>query len=151
MSDTMLINIFAWSILGGLLHACQIVIHLDELLFHRIVMHCFWPWFLWIYEECFWALKILFFSFGILQLLLIGTCWVKDWGVVIRNPGEMYCWNDQGHWLGLGTRVWSLYGFEILQGIAESPIVFFEDERCICIALWWMQVEIANHAKNSMK
>ena len=43
MSNTLLINIFAWSILGGLLHACQIVIHLDVLLFYRIVMHCFGP------------------------------------------------------------------------------------------------------------
>ena len=33
MSNTLLINIFAWSILGGLLHACQIVIYLDLLLF----------------------------------------------------------------------------------------------------------------------
>ena len=41
MSYTLLINIFAWSILGGLLHACQIVVHLDVLLFYRIVMHCF--------------------------------------------------------------------------------------------------------------
>ena len=31
------------------------------------------------------------------------------------NPGEMYCWI---------TRVWSVYGFEILQGILEGPIVF---------------------------
>ena len=30
---------FAWSILGGLLHACQIVIHSDVLLLDRIVMH----------------------------------------------------------------------------------------------------------------
>ena len=43
MSYTLLINIFAWFILGGLLHACQIVIHLDVLLFFRIVMHCFGP------------------------------------------------------------------------------------------------------------
>ena len=40
MSNTLLINIFVWSILGGLLHTCQIVIHLD-VLFYRIVMHCF--------------------------------------------------------------------------------------------------------------
>ena len=32
---------FAWSILGGLLHASQIVIHFDVLLFYGIVMHCF--------------------------------------------------------------------------------------------------------------
>ena len=51
MSNTLIINIFAWSILGGLLHACQIVIHFDVLLFFRIMMHCFGPWFLWIYEE----------------------------------------------------------------------------------------------------
>ena len=25
---------------------------------------------------------------------------------------------------GAGTRVWSFYGFEILQGIAEGPMVF---------------------------
>ena len=34
---------FAWSIVGGLLHACQIVIHSDVLLFYRIVMHRFGP------------------------------------------------------------------------------------------------------------
>ena len=53
MSNTLLINIFSWFILGGLLYACQIVIHLDVLLFHGIVMLCFGTWFLWIYEECF--------------------------------------------------------------------------------------------------
>ena len=29
-----------------------------------------------------------------------------------------------GLWPGSGTRVWSFYGFEILQGITEGPIVF---------------------------
>ena len=43
MSNILLINIFAWSNLGGLLHACQIVIHLDVLLFYRLVMYCFGP------------------------------------------------------------------------------------------------------------
>ena len=43
MSNTLLINIFAWSIFGGLLHACQIVIHFDVLLSYGIVMHCFGP------------------------------------------------------------------------------------------------------------
>ena len=32
-------NMFAWSIFGGLLHACQIVIHFDALLFYGIMMH----------------------------------------------------------------------------------------------------------------
>ena len=53
MSNTLLINIFEWPILSGLLHVCQIVVHLDVLLFYRIVMHCFGQWFLWIYEEHF--------------------------------------------------------------------------------------------------
>ena len=53
MSNTLLIYIFVWSILGGLLHACQIVVHLDVLLFYRIEMHFFGPWFLRIYEEHF--------------------------------------------------------------------------------------------------
>ena len=44
-----------------------------------------------------WALKILCFSDEILRLLQVGTCWAKNWIVVMRNPGEMYCWNDQGH------------------------------------------------------
>ena len=43
ISNTLLIDIFAWSIFGGLLLACQIVIHLNVLLFYRIVMHCFGP------------------------------------------------------------------------------------------------------------
>ena len=38
MSNTLLINI-----LGGLLPACQIVIHFDVLLFYGLVMHCFGP------------------------------------------------------------------------------------------------------------
>ena len=38
MGNTLLINIFAWSILGGLLHVCQIVIHFDVLLFYGIVI-----------------------------------------------------------------------------------------------------------------
>ena len=41
MSNTLLIDIFAWSILCSLLHACQIVIYLDVVLFYRIEMHCF--------------------------------------------------------------------------------------------------------------
>ena len=45
----------------------------------------------------FWALKILFLVGGIFQLLQVGTCCAKDCSVVIRNPGEMYCWNDQDH------------------------------------------------------
>ena len=53
MSNTLLLNIFAWSILGGLLHACQIEIHADVLLFYRVVMYCFVTWVLWIYDECF--------------------------------------------------------------------------------------------------
>ena len=31
-------------------------------------------------------------------------------------------------WPGLGTGVWSFYGFETLQGIAEDPIVFWRME-----------------------
>ena len=48
---------------------------------------------------------------------------MKHWSVVIRNPGEMYCWNDQGHEV-CGQDLRPEYGFEILQGIAEGPIVF---------------------------
>ena len=41
---------------------------------------------------------ILIFEFcEIPQLLLVGTCGADDWCVVIRNPGEMCCWNDLGH------------------------------------------------------
>ena len=122
MSNTLLINIFAWSILGGLLHVCQIVIHLDVLLFYRIVILCFGPWFLWIYEECFGPWRYCSFSCGILQLLQVGTCWGLERGhteprrnVLLEWPGLLSLWS------GSGTRVWS---FEILQGIAEGPIVF---------------------------
>ena len=51
-----------WSILGGLLHACQIVIHSDVLLFDRIVMHCFGAMIFVDLCRMFWALKILGFS-----------------------------------------------------------------------------------------
>ena len=88
MSYTLLINIFAWSILGCLLPSCQIVKHFDVLLFYGIVMNCFGQWF-------YGFMRYYFLVCGILQLLQVGTCWAKDWGVVMKNPGEMYCWNDQ--------------------------------------------------------
>ena len=138
MSNTLLINIFAWSILGGLLHVCWIVIHFDVLLFYGIVMHCFGPWFLWIYEECFGPWRYCFFSLWNSPVTLgrnllsegLG-CGHKEyrWNVLLEWLGSL------GLWPGSGTRVWSFYGFEILQGIAESPIVFLEDEKCICIVL----------------
>ena len=51
----------------------------------------------------------------------------------------------------IGTREWSVYGFKILQGIVEGPIVFLEDEGYICIVLRCMHVGIANRTKNSIK
>ena len=51
-----------------------------------------------IFEILFWAMVILIFEFcKIPQLLQVGTFGVDDWCVVIKNPGEMCCWNDQGH------------------------------------------------------
>ena len=102
----------------------------------------------------FWALKILFFSLWNSSvtpgrnLLSEGLgCGHKEsrQNVLLEWPGSL------GLWPGPGTRVWSFYGLKILQGIAEGPIVFLEDERCICIVLWCMHVGIANCAKNSMK
>ena len=65
-------------------------------LFYRIVMHCFGPWFLWIHVECFGPWRYCVLVCGFLQLLQVGTCWAVDWSVVLKKPGEMYCWNDQG-------------------------------------------------------
>ena len=146
MSNTLLINIFAWSVLGGLLHACQIVIHFD-VLFYGIVMHCFGPWFLWIYDECFGPWRYCFFSLWNYPVTPGRKLLSEGLGrghkesrrnVWLEWPGSL------GLWPWFGTRVWSFYGFEILQGIAEGPIVFLEDERCICIVLWCMHVGTAN-------
>ena len=43
------------------------------------------------------GIKDIVLVYEILRLLQVGTCWAKNWSVVMRNPGEMYCWNDQGH------------------------------------------------------
>ena len=52
-----------------------------------------------LYEECFGSWRYCFLVGGFLQLLQVGTCWAKDWSVVIRIPGKMYCWNDQGRYV----------------------------------------------------
>ena len=102
----------------------------------------------------FWVLKILFFSLwnspvtASRSLLSEGLGLGQKesrWNVMLEWPGSLCLW--QGFW----TRVWSFYDFEILQEIAEGPIVFLEEERCICIVLWCMHVGIANRTKNSMK
>ena len=127
MSNTLLINTFVWSILGGLLHACQTMIHLDVFLLYRIVMHCFGPWFLWIYEECFGPWRYCFFLVWNSPVTPGRNLWSEGlehgyqesrWNVLLEWPGSL------GLWQGSGTRVWSFYGFEILQGIAEGHIVF---------------------------
>ena len=40
---------------------------------------------------------ILLNFYEIPQLLKEGFCRVDDQCMVIRNPGKMCCWNDQGH------------------------------------------------------
>ena len=96
---------------------------------------------------------IVFLVCGILQLLQVGTCWVKDWGVVIRNLSEMYCWNDQSHLVV--TRIWdqsmALLWFWDSSRNCRGPYYVWEDGRCICIVFWCTHVKIANRAKNSKK
>ena len=58
----------------------------DALFWAMIFMDLWWM---------FWALKILFFS---LWNSPVTSGRTKVMGVVIRNPGEIYCLNDQGHW-----------------------------------------------------
>ena len=125
MNNTLLMNIFAWSILGGLLHACHIVIHLDVSLFYRIVMHCFGPWYLRIYEECFGPWRYYLFlawnspatpGRNLLNEGLKRGHKESRQNILLEWPGSL------GLWPGSGTRVWSFYGFKILQGIAEGPI-----------------------------
>ena len=50
-----------------------------------------------VYGECFEPWRYCVLVYEILQLLPVGTCWAKNWSVVMRNPGKMCCWNDQGH------------------------------------------------------
>ena len=76
-SNTWLLEILAQYILVVLLEAYQFIIQ-----FQYIVLG----------QECD------VFEFGMnLQLLHVGTCSMNDWCMVIRNPGKMYCWNDQSH------------------------------------------------------
>ena len=126
MSNTLQINIFAWSILGGLLHACQIMIHLDVLLFYGIVMHCFGAVIFVDLWGMFRALKILFFSWWNStvtpgrNLLSEGL----EGGHKKSRRNVLLVWSESlGFRPGSGTRVWSFFGFEIIQGIAEGPIV----------------------------
>ena len=91
MGNTLLI-----SILRGLFY----VVYSMRARLWYIRMYCdtlFWAMIFWIFGECSLALKILCLVYGILRLLQVGTCWAKNWSVVMSNPGEMYCWNDQGH------------------------------------------------------
>ena len=127
MSNTLLINIFAWSIFGGLLDACQIEIHLDVLLFYKTVMHCFRAMIFVDLWGIFWALKILFFSRwnspvtpgrNLLREGLERGHKESRRNLLLEWPRSL------GLWPGSGTRAWSFYGFEILQGIGEGPIVF---------------------------
>ena len=114
---------FAWSILGGLMHACQIVIHFDVMLFYGIVMHCFGAVIFMDLWGMFCALNILFFSSwnspitpgrNLLSEGLERGHKESRRNVLLEWPGSL------GLWTGSGTRVWSFYGFDILQGIAES-------------------------------
>ena len=107
------------------LHACQIVIHFDVLLFYGIVMHCFGAVMFMDLWGMFWALKILFFSWwnspvtpgrNLLSEGLECDHNESRRNVLLEWPGSL------GLWPGSGTRVWSFYGFEILQGIAEGSI-----------------------------
>ena len=66
----------------------------------------------------------------------------------MRNPGEMYCWNDQGHYVcdqDLGPEYGPVRVLKFLQGIMEGPLCW-EDKRCIRIVPWCTHVKIANHA-----
>ena len=65
--------------------------------FGCIVILWFGPGFLWIFVECFGPWRYCVLVYEILRLLKEGTCYVKNWSVVMRNPGEMYSWNEQGH------------------------------------------------------
>ena len=73
--------------------------------------------------------------YGILWLFQVGTCGAKNWSVVMRNPGEMYCWNDQGHGVcdqDLGPKYDPFRILKFLQGIIEGPLCW-EDKICIRI------------------
>ena len=114
--------------------------------FGCIVILCFGPWFLWIFVECFEPWRYCVLVYEILQLLQVGTCWAKNWSVVMKNPGEMYCWNDQV--TKFVTRIWdqSMVLFRVLkflQGIMEGPLCW-EDKKCIRMVPW---CKMANHAK----
>ena len=65
-----------------------------------IRMYCdtlFWAMIFVVYGEYFGHWRYCVLVYEILRLLQVGTCWAKNWSVVMRNQGEMYCWNDQGH------------------------------------------------------
>ena len=115
MSNTLLINIFAWSILGGFTACvsdcdtfwCIVILWKCDALFWAMIFMDFWG--------LFWALKILFFSLwnspgrNLLSEGLGRGHKESQWNILLELPGSL------GLWPGSGTRVWSFYGFEILQ------------------------------------
>ena len=94
-----------WTILGGLQHACQIVIHSD-VLWYFVLGHDFCG--------MLWALKILCFSLwnspvtpgrNLLSKELECGHEESRRNVLLEWPGS------QSLWPGYGTRVWSFFGF----------------------------------------
>ena len=127
MSNTLLINI-----LHGLFLVvyCMRVRLCDTFGCIVILWNCdasFWAMIFMDLWGMFWALNILFFSLWNSPVTPGRNLLSEGMGrghkefrqnLLLEWPGSL------GLWLGLGTRVWSFYGFEILQGIAEGPIVF---------------------------
>ena len=108
----------------------------------------FWAMNFVVYGECFGPWRYCVLVYGILRLLQVGTCWAKNWSLVTRNPGEMYCRNDQGHGVcdqDLGQEYGPFRVLKFLQGIMEGPLCW-ENKRCIRIVPWWTHVKMANHA-----
>ena len=66
----------------------------------------------------------------------------------MRNPGEMYCWNDQGHLVfdqDMGPEYGPFRVLKFLQGIMEGPLCW-EDKACIRTVPWCTHAKMANHA-----